>query len=51
MELDSTEMMKRFVIAGLGISFLAISNCREEVATGRLHAISLAPEPWCGASA
>jgi DNA-binding transcriptional LysR family regulator len=45
MELDSTEMMKRFVIAGLGISFLAISNCREEVATGRLHAISLAPEP------
>jgi DNA-binding transcriptional LysR family regulator len=45
MELDSTEMMKRFVIAGLGVSFLAISNCREEVAAGRLHAISLAPEP------
>jgi DNA-binding transcriptional LysR family regulator len=45
MELDSTEMMKRFVIAGLGVSFLAVSNCREEVATGRLHAISLAPEP------
>ena len=45
MELDSTEMMKRFVIAGLGISFLAVSNCREEVAAGRLHAISLAPEP------
>jgi DNA-binding transcriptional LysR family regulator len=45
MELDSTEMMKRFVIAGLGVSFLAVSNCREEVASGRLHAISLAPEP------
>ena len=45
MELDSTEMMKRFVIAGLGVSFLAVSNCREEVATGRLHAIALAPEP------
>ena len=45
MELDSTEMMKRFVIAGLGVSFLAISNCREEVADGRLHAIALAPEP------
>jgi DNA-binding transcriptional LysR family regulator len=45
MELDSTEMMKRFVIAGLGVSFLAVSNCREEVAAGRLHAISLAPEP------
>jgi len=45
MELDSTEMMKRFVVAGLGVSFLAISNCREEVASGKLHAISLAPEP------
>ncbi len=30
MELDSTEMIKRFVLAGLGISFLAASNCREE---------------------
>jgi DNA-binding transcriptional LysR family regulator len=45
MELDSTEMTKRFVMAGLGISFLAASNCQEEVAAGRLHAISLAPEP------
>jgi DNA-binding transcriptional LysR family regulator len=45
MELDSTEMMKRFVMAGLGISFLAVSNCREEVAAGKLRAISLAPEP------
>jgi DNA-binding transcriptional LysR family regulator len=45
MELDSTEMMKRFVMAGLGISFLAVSNCREEVAAGKLRALSLAPEP------
>jgi DNA-binding transcriptional LysR family regulator len=45
MELDSTEMMKRFVMAGMGISFLAASNCREEAAAGKLHAISLAPEP------
>ncbi|MFY9725007.1 MAG: LysR family transcriptional regulator [Bryobacteraceae bacterium] len=45
MELDSTEMMKRFVIAGLGVSFLAASNCREEVKAGKLHAIALAPEP------
>src|SRR5579864_6120567 len=29
MELDSTEMMKRFVMAGLGLTFLAVSNCRE----------------------
>jgi len=45
MELDSTEMMKRFVLAGLGVSFLAISNCREEMASSKLCAIELAPEP------
>ena len=45
MELDSTEMMKRFVMAGLGVSFLALSNCREEIAAGKLKAIPLAPDP------
>jgi LysR family transcriptional regulator, low CO2-responsive transcriptional regulator len=45
MELDSTEMMKRFVMAGLGFSFLAISNCREEISAGKLRALPLAPEP------
>jgi DNA-binding transcriptional LysR family regulator len=45
MELDSTEMIKRFVMAGLGISFVAESNCQEEVGSGRLAALSLAPEP------
>jgi DNA-binding transcriptional LysR family regulator len=45
MELDSSETMKRFVEAGLGISFLAASNCREEVAAGTLRSIPLAPEP------
>jgi DNA-binding transcriptional LysR family regulator len=44
MELDSTEMMKQFVMAGLGISFLAISNCMDELRAGRLAAVSLAPE-------
>ena len=44
MELDSTEMIKRFVISGLGISFLAASNCREEVAQGKLAAVPLGPE-------
>ena len=39
MELDSTEMMKRFVMAGLGVSFLAVTNCREEIAAGKLHAL------------
>ena len=45
MELDSTEMIKRFVLAGLGLSFMAASHCREEVESGRLAAVSLAPEP------
>ncbi len=45
MELDSNEMMKRFVMAGLGVGFVAVSNCREEVAAGRLKGIPLGPEP------
>jgi DNA-binding transcriptional LysR family regulator len=45
MELDSTEMMKRFVMAGIGISFLAASNCQEEISAGRIKSIALAPEP------
>ncbi len=44
MELDSTEMIKRFVMANLGISFLAASHCREEVAAGRLAVVPLGPE-------
>ena len=45
MELDATEMIKRFVMAGLGLSFLAAAHCREEVEAGRLVALSLGPEP------
>lgn len=45
MELDSTEMIKRFVMAGLGISFLAASNCEEEVQAGKLATLPLGPEP------
>jgi DNA-binding transcriptional LysR family regulator len=45
MELDSTELIKRFVMAGLGVSFVAESNCQEEVKSGRLIALPLAPEP------
>jgi DNA-binding transcriptional LysR family regulator len=45
MELDSTEMIKRFVMAGLGLSFLAASHCLEEVASGKLCGVSLGPEP------
>ena len=45
MELDSNEMMKRFVMAGLGVSFVAETYCGEEEKMGRLIARSLAPEP------
>jgi DNA-binding transcriptional LysR family regulator len=45
MELDSSEMIKRFVMAGLGAGFLADAHCQEEVAAGRLAAVSLGPDP------
>jgi DNA-binding transcriptional LysR family regulator len=45
MELDSTEMIKRFVMAELGVSFIAASHCAEEIETERLAAVSLSPEP------
>jgi len=45
MELDSTEMLKRFVVAGLGVSFLAESHCLEEIGAGELAAVGLGPEP------
>lgn len=45
MELDSTEMIKRFVMANLGVSFLAASHAAEEVNSHRLASVSLGPEP------
>jgi DNA-binding transcriptional LysR family regulator len=45
MELDSTEMTKRFVVAGLGIAFLANSYCREELEAGKLATVALGPQP------
>ena len=45
MELDSTEMIKRFVMANLGLSFLAVSHCQEELAAKKLAAVPLGPEP------
>jgi len=44
MELDSTEMIKRFVMANLGLSFLAASHCREEQEQGKLASVALGPE-------
>jgi DNA-binding transcriptional LysR family regulator len=45
MELDSTEMIKRFALAGLGTGFLVAAHCREETGAGRLAAIALGPDP------
>jgi len=45
MELDSTEMIKRFVLAGMGISFMAVSHFQEGLEDGQFAAVSLAPEP------
>jgi DNA-binding transcriptional LysR family regulator len=45
MELDSTEMLKRFAMAELGVAFVAGSHCQEEVAAGRVAARTLGPEP------
>ncbi len=45
MELDSTEMIKRFVRAGMGISFMAETHFQEGLETGQFASVSLAPEP------
>src|SRR5882672_9305311 len=42
MELDSSELLKRFVAAGVGVGFIAGSNVVEDVKAGVLRAISLA---------
>lgn len=44
MELDSTEMIKRFVLAGLGVGFVAGAHCREEIASAKLAGVSLGPD-------
>ncbi len=45
MELESSEMIKRFVMAGLGIAFMAVSNAREELQARKLKDVPLAPVP------
>lgn len=41
MELESSEMLKRFVLAGLGISFLARAYARAELSAGKLKMVPL----------
>lgn len=42
MELDSSELLKRFVAADAGVGFIARSNVKEDVRAGALVAISIA---------
>lgn len=42
MELDSSELLKRFVAAGVGVGFIARSNVIEDVKAGALAAIVIA---------
>ena len=45
MELESSEMIKRFIMAGLGIGFMATATAREEIRSGRVKDLPLAPLP------
>ena len=45
MELESSEMIKQFVIAGLGIGFMAVTNAQNDIRSGALVAVPLAPLP------
>jgi DNA-binding transcriptional LysR family regulator len=41
MELDSSELLKRFVVADVGVGFIARSNALEDVRAGALQVISI----------
>ena len=41
MELDSSELLKRFAAAGVGVGFIARSNVEQDVKAGTLTAISI----------
>ena len=45
MELESSQMVKQFIIAGLGIGFMAVTNAQADIASGALVAVPLAPLP------
>jgi DNA-binding transcriptional LysR family regulator len=45
MELDSSELMKRFVAADVGIGFIARSNVRQDVANGTLVELAIPGTP------
>lgn len=45
MELDSSEMLKQFIMAGLGVGFMAVTHAQDEIRHGRLVALRLDPLP------
>ena len=45
MELESSEIIKQFVIAGLGIGFMSVTNAQNDIRSGALVAVPLAPLP------
>ena len=45
MELDSSELLKRFVAADVGVGFIARSNVQEDVQANVLVAIPMAETP------
>jgi DNA-binding transcriptional LysR family regulator len=45
MELESSEMIKQFIMAGLGVGFMGISNAQTELRRKALCSIPLAPLP------
>ncbi len=45
MELESSEMVKHFIRAGLGVGFMAVTHARDEVRHGELASVRLEPLP------
>ena len=45
MELDSSELLKRFIAADVGVGFIARSNVQEDVKAKVLVAISMSETP------
>jgi len=45
MELESSEMIKQFVIAGMGVGFMAATHAKSEIRRGSLVAVRLEPLP------
>lgn len=45
MELESSEMIKQFVRAGLGVGFMAVTHAYDEIRHGELIAVRLEPLP------